>query len=167
MVVFMYQIPLQRKESRARQAPRCQLSSCQGNEREMWRRGQAGVQCSVVVKSQLTVILLFVRQSKYAYWTVQFTFPLLYVEYVKYQLTHSVSIRSYRQSLDVQMDDDLSRWLTSRLCSHTISWESAGSTFSDCRCLHLQIWRRGSAGQNEMLQVLLFLHLTSTLIALI
>lgn len=40
MVVFMCQIPLHRKMTRAKQAPRCQPSSCQGNEREMWRRGQ-------------------------------------------------------------------------------------------------------------------------------
>lgn len=110
MVVFMYQIPLKRTKSQVKQAPRCQLSSCQGNEREMWRRGQAPMYSKrsamlFVKKNKLSVVLLYILWSKFSV----ITLICINSSYYKWNDSH-VTIRSYRQSLDIEMDDDLSKY---------------------------------------------------------
>lgn len=71
MLAFMYQIQRQRTKAQAKRATRCQLSSCQGNEREMWRRGQTPMYSKrsaelFVKKSKHLVIFFFFVWSKYA-----------------------------------------------------------------------------------------------------
>lgn len=110
-VVFMYQIPLQRKKVQAKQPLRWQLVSCQGNEREMWR-GQTSM-CSK------RSALLFVEKSTgvYVYCIVRLTFPFyIYIKWSSFHLTGKASTSKWMKTS--------AGTVTSWLCLHT--WKNIG-----------------------------------------
>lgn len=155
MVVFMYQIPLQRRKAQAKLAPRCQLSSCQGNEREMWRRGHTPMyskRSPYVVCQENSVSFYFLVSGANMFTVLQnVNIPL------KWPACDPQYVWPHRQSDDFQMDSDLSRYTHFLALFTHCPIENTGNEF-EFWSFYLQIWRGGSASQNEMLQVMLFLH---------
>ena len=125
---FACQIPLQRKRAPAKQARRCQLSSCQGNERETWRKGQTPTY------SKRSAMLL-VRQNKHTHFLFVLRWHLLTSPHNTHSSYYTVTMRPfnfYRQSLDFQMDDDLSRYAWLLGFVHTVLWENTGKEHFRC-----------------------------------
>lgn len=105
MVVFTYQIMLRRRKGRghAKQDLQCQLSSCQGNERGVWRRGQTPFysksrtnHCTRTNKAGV-ILLMCTYKCDSVHWTLCLT-------------KNQMCIWSSRYSLDFQTDDDLNRY---------------------------------------------------------
>lgn len=85
---FACQIPPQRKKAPAKQARRCQLSSCQGNERETWRRGQTPTYSK-------RSAMLFVRQSKHTHFPFVLRWHLLTSPHNTHSSYYTVTIRPF------------------------------------------------------------------------